>query len=165
MPCAMQRLICPCCLPAGLPCSKDTLYRPPTCRRPLLSSSSQVLGENREDIVRIFQYWRFVNRRLDVGVHEIGGWMGGRNWVEGVWQAIGVLGTWGRRCYFTLLSAAWGVDRVGCLPWHCRLWLSSTAYYQSPAPYAPCMRGAGRSRAQGVGAHRAACDRLQSPAV
>jgi hypothetical protein len=32
----------------------------------------QVGAENREEIVAIFQYWRFINRRLDVDVQEVG---------------------------------------------------------------------------------------------
>jgi hypothetical protein len=32
----------------------------------------QVLAEDREEIIRIFQAWRFANRRLDVEVNEIG---------------------------------------------------------------------------------------------
>lgn len=42
------------------------MHRPPS----LLNE--QVLANNREEIVRVFQAWRFANRRLDVEVNEIG---------------------------------------------------------------------------------------------
>ncbi|KAL4439448.1 hypothetical protein ABPG77_008777 [Micractinium sp. CCAP 211/92] len=39
----------------------------PDCRM----THALVMAENREEIVRIFQFWRFANRRLDVDINEI----------------------------------------------------------------------------------------------
>ena len=38
----------------------------------LVPPQAQVIAENREEIVRVFQSWRFANRSLRADVHEIG---------------------------------------------------------------------------------------------
>ena len=37
-----------------------------------MHNCTQVMGGSREDIVRIFQWWRFANRQLDAQVQELG---------------------------------------------------------------------------------------------
>ena len=55
-----------------LPPSRCRLL-PAACCPATAVAALQVVAESREEIVRIFQAWRFANRRLDVDVHEIGG--------------------------------------------------------------------------------------------